>query len=112
VSINDDGAPRKMSEDRIRGRVIDLTGQHKPDGSEGTTMTNEDRPNRVFLGSFDSAADILIIPQELLRQADEKLAADRAAREAEAEKAEAEKAKPLQGASISGKLRRLFGGGD
>jgi hypothetical protein len=81
-------------------KIIDLT---QPDGSERATMTNEDNPNRVFLGSFE-AADTVIIPHAAFAAAEAKLAAERAR-----QKAETEKAKPLPSARTGGKLRRLLG---
>ena len=92
-------------------KITDLT---QPDGSERATMTNEDNPNRVFLGSFE-AADTVIIPHAAFAAAEAKLAAERARQKAETEKAETEKVKQQVSQSVhtSGKLRRLLGlGGD
>jgi hypothetical protein len=83
-------------------KIIDLT---QPDGSERATMTNEDNPNRVFLGSFE-AADTVIIPHAAFAAAEAKLAAERARQKAETEKA---KQQVLESVRTSGKLRRLLG---
>jgi hypothetical protein len=61
----------------------------------------------IYLGTYPSETNHLIIPREILQLAEQKLAAERATREAAAEKA-----KLLQSASTAGKLRRLLGGGD
>jgi hypothetical protein len=72
-------------------------------------------PKRIFVGYLPTADAIFVAEGEadpitiLLRDADQKLAAERATREAATMAAEA---KPLQSARTGSKLRRLFGGGD
>jgi hypothetical protein len=75
---------------------------------------SETEPKRIFVGHLPSGTVAFVAEGEtdpitiLLRDADQKLAAERATREEEAEKA-----KPLQSVRTSGKLRRLLGlGGD
>jgi hypothetical protein len=83
----------------------------------GADPVSETEPKRFFVGYLPSGADTFVAPGEadpitiLLRDADRKLAAERATREAAT--MEAGTAKPLQSARTSGKLRRLLGlGGD
>ena len=76
---------------------------------------SESEPRRVFVGRLPSGTVAFVAEGEadpitiLLRDADQRLAAERATREATRE---AEKAKLLQSARTGGKLRRLLGGGD
>ena len=74
-------------------------------------MTNEDKPNRVYLGSYTGGSDTtLIVPPQALTLAEAQLAAEHARQQAETETA---KRQVLQGPRTHGKLRRLFGlGGD
>ena len=78
---------------------------------------SETEPKRIFVGHLPSGTVAFVAEGEadpitiLLRDADQRLAAERSTREAAT--MEAEKAKLLQSAHTSGKLRRLLGlGGD
>jgi hypothetical protein len=76
------------------------------------SINTDGAPKRmIYIGSYESGINDLLIPREVLQLAEAKLAAERATREAAT--MEAEKAKVLQSARTGGKLRRLLGlGGD
>ena len=77
---------------------------------------SETEPNRIFVGHLPSGTVAFVAEGEadpitiLLRDAEQKLAAERARQKAETEKA---KQQVLESVRTSGKLRRLLGlGGD
>ena len=65
-----------------------------------------DEPNRIFVGSFEGGLDILIIPAEALKQANDRLDAEREKRLAEAA-LEAARTKPTP---PTRRIVGLFGG--
>jgi hypothetical protein len=68
-------------------------------------MSDETQRNRVFLGSFDDAVNLLVVPPEILAKANAKLDAEKQKREL---LASAAKTKAMQDARSRGKLKRAL----
>jgi hypothetical protein len=66
---------------------------------------NGNSPNRIFIGSFESGVNTLVIPSQVLERANDQLDRERQRREAAAARA---KLQVLQSARNRGRLRKAL----